>query len=387
MLYLFFPIGTGSGWDTCGKYLSLELSKLCDVGIVTASRVTPDLVGNELEYHAISKIPINSIYEQDFDRLHKSLKGLSIRTLNDLNLQPWLEEIQSERKIGYTFYLGTPLTPKECEASKTLDLIVAGSSFCEEQLRRAGVEKTKTIIQGIDPQIFNPYHSTKSILQDRFVIFSGGKFEFRKAQDIVLKAFQVFSGRHPDVILVNAWYNQWEFSLNTMSESPWIDFSFDVRDYLQSIFRLIKINGIAPEKVITLPMKTPYQLAQIFKNTDMGLFPNRCEGGTNLMLMEYMACGKPVIATSRTGHSDIIRPDNPFAITHYQPVNPRSGHDSQYAEWVEPDIDEIITLLEKAYDHPEQCRHEGVIAGERLADMTWEKAARSFYDTTEDLKG
>ena len=375
----------GSGWDTCGKYLSLELSKMCDVSIVTTSPITPEHVGNELEYLAVNKIPVNSVHEQDFDRQNKSLKGLSIRTLNDMDLGLWLEEIQSEKKIGYTFYLGTPLGPKEREAAKTLDLIIGGSSFCEERLREKGIENTRTIIQGVDPQIYNACYSTKSILQDRFVIFSGGKFEFRKGQDIVLKAFQVFSDRHPDVILINAWFNQWEFSLNTMFASRLIDFRFKADSYMKSMADLLRVNGIDPEKVITLPMKSPYQLAHIFKNTDIGLFPNRCEGGTNLMLMEYMACGKPVIATTKTGHSDIIDLDSPFAITRYGPVHPRKGHFSEYTQWVEPDLDEIIGLLEMAYDNPEKCRQEGIRSGERLTDMTWKKAARSFYDIAQGL--
>lgn len=83
------------------------------------------------------------------------------------------------------------------------------------------------------------------------------------------------------------------------------------------MINLYKINGLNPDKVITLPKKPSFQMPYIYKNTDIGLFPNRCEGGTNLMLMEYMACGKPVIASAQTGHADIIRHNNAFPIETY----------------------------------------------------------------------
>jgi hypothetical protein len=44
---------------------------------------------------------------------------------------------------------------------------------------------------------------------DRFKIFSGGKLEFRKGQDLVLLAFRAFAHRHSDVLLGTAWSQPW----------------------------------------------------------------------------------------------------------------------------------------------------------------------------------
>lgn len=385
MLYLFFPIGNGTGWDTCGKYLTLELSQLVDVGVVTASQITLANIGDELEYFAISQIPINSIDGRRFDRVKNCLKGVSIRTLNDFDLSLWLGNIRSEKAIGYTFYYGFPLSREQRDSAGRLELVVAGSSFCEQQLNEAGIENTKAIIQGINPQIFNPANSSKSLFQDRFVIFSGGKFEFRKGQDIVLRAFKIFSDQHPDALLVNSWCNFWEFSLRTMAASTVIDFAFDFTDYMGSMNNLYKINGLDPNKVITLPIKPFYQLPHIFKNTDVGLFPNRCEGGTNLMLMEYMACGKPVIATAQTGHADIVRQDNALTLENYTKVRIRAGDLSEFQGWVEPDIDEILSHLETAYNDQEVRREKGDAAGRFLSGLTWQKAALEFYKIAKEL--
>jgi len=118
----------------------------------------------------------------------------------------------------------------------------------------------------------------------------------------------------------------------------------------------------------------------------VGLFPNRCEGGTNLILMEYMACGKPAIATIRTGHADIVNPDNAFAIEKDSSVNPRHGNLSGYHGWVEPDIDEIVAHLETAYNDKEACRQKGRAAGEFLKNITWKKAALEFYEAARQFQ-
>jgi len=385
MLHLFFPIGNETGWGTCGKHLAIELSKIEDLALVTDSQITPEKIGNELEHFNVSKIPINTIDDKYFDKNNSMVKGISIRMLNDFDLNLWIDDIKSEKIIGYTFYYGSQLSSDHLDSAMNYDLVVAGSSFCESQLHKTGIYNTKTIIQGINPQIFNPANSTKSLMGDRFVIFSGGKLEFRKGQDIVLKAFKIFSESHHDAILINSWVNLWEFSLNTMASSTLIDFHFDHHDYMKSMNALYKMNGINIERVITLPIKPSSQLAYIYKNTDVGLFPNRCEGGTNLMLMEYMACGKPVIATSETGHADIINDENAFALKNYGTVKDRKGIKTDFKDCVEPDIDEILAHLEKAYDNSELCKQKGETAGRFLSELTWEKAARKFHKTALDF--
>ena len=37
----------------------------------------------------------------------------------------------------------------------------------------------------------------------------GGKLEMRKGQDIIIRAFRLFSQRVPEAVLVTAWHNPW----------------------------------------------------------------------------------------------------------------------------------------------------------------------------------
>jgi hypothetical protein len=71
-------------------------------------------------------------------------------------------------------------------------------------------------LQGVDVEIFSPkVRGTREPrpqrLQGRFVIFSGGKFELRKAQDIAVAAFKAFSQAYPSAkaLLMFSWYNPW----------------------------------------------------------------------------------------------------------------------------------------------------------------------------------
>jgi glycosyltransferase involved in cell wall biosynthesis len=107
-------------------------------------------------------------------------------------------------------------------------------------------------------------------------------------------------------------------------------------------------------------------------------FANRCEGGTNLVLMEYMACGKPVIATFSSGHKDIVNPANAILIKKMKPLNITSKGALQ-AVWDDPDLEETVAHLEAAYQNRDTLKLIGEQAGADLAQLTWKKTGVEFY--------
>ncbi|KHE93713.1 MAG: hypothetical protein SCABRO_00514 [Candidatus Scalindua brodae] len=299
---------------------------------------------------------------------------------------PWGPEINSSFKAGYTFFEENILQQEYIQNGKdNFDIVITGSKWCEEVLRDHGLDNVETVIQGVDQQIFNTFHSEKEIFKDNFVIFSGGKFEIRKGQDIVIRAYKVLQDRHKDVMLVNAWFNMWGDSMNTMAASPHIKYEVKSKDYAAAMYGILQDNGLDTGRIVTLLPRSNALMSKIYKNTDIGVFPNRCEGGTNLVLMEYMACGKPVIASYSSGHRDVINKDNSIMINNMRPID-INKNGTRIAIWDDPDLDETISHLEWAYQHRDELKPYGSQAGNDLKELTWKKSAEQFVEIIEGSK-
>jgi len=259
-----------------------------------------------------------------------------------------------------------------------LAYIAAGSEWSKELFLSHGI-RAIAAPQGIDHALFHDKFADKTLPDDHFLIYSGGKFEFRKGQDYVIRALSHMQQTYKDVWLVAQWFNPWLYSYNSMSRSNTITFapaeSLSHQEYEREMAKIFTENGLDPGRVILAP-NTPQSLAPILiRETDIGIFPNRIEGGTNLMLMEYMACGKPAIATAHTGHLDVV--DEAWALTlkNNTPVHVTHDHPAGFDSWFEADIDELIAHLEWAYNNRNAARRMGLRAATQMKKFTWKDCA------------
>ncbi|MDR4504170.1 MAG: glycosyltransferase family 4 protein [Candidatus Scalindua sp.] len=384
MIYLILPRGNNFGWGVCGKYLVREISDIRQITYVTEDFGVHD-IGDEFEYHFLKSRLADTREATDIrSGATKQVRFPILQAIGSQALMPWGPEIHGTFKAGYTFFEENILKQEYIRNGKNnFDLIITGSTWCEDVLRNHGLENVTTVIQGIDQQLFNPFHSEKEIYRDNFLVFSGGKFEIRKGQDIVIRAYKVLQDRHQDVILVNSWFNMWGESMRTMSASPYIKFNITSNDYVPGMNTTLADNGIDIRRVITMLPRPNALMAKIYKNTDVGLFPNRCEGGTNLVLMEYMACGKPVIASYSSGHKDIINNDNALLLERMKPITIKRN-ENKIAEWDDPDLDETVERLEWAYQNRDALRSYGLAAGNTLKKLTWKRSAAQFVEIIEE---
>lgn len=384
MIYLILPRGNNFGWGVCGKYLVKEMSAITEVKYIAEKFGVGD-IGDELDYYFLKSQLIGEAEDKEIkDGVIKQVDYPILQAMDNITLLPTGPNLKGTFKAGYTFFEENILSQEYIQNGRdNYDIVVAGSTWCEEVLRNHGLENVTTIIQGTDPQIFNPYHSEKELFRDQFVIFSGGKFELRKGQDIVIKAYKVLQDRHKDVVLVNSWFNAWADSMKTMAASPYIKFDISSGDYITIMNKILQNNGLDLERVIILVPRPNALMARIYKNSDIGLFPNRCEGGTNLVLMEYMACGKPVIASYSSGHKDVINEDNSIMIKKMESICLNDGSGTQIATWYDPDLDETIEHLEWAYRNRDKLRSYGSQAGKDLEGLTWKRCAEKFVEVVE----
>jgi glycosyltransferase involved in cell wall biosynthesis len=282
--------------------------------------------------------------------------------------------------VGYTFFENV-LRPECFNRARRFDLLLAGSTWCRDRLTEFGIRDSEILLQGIDTGLFRKLPPRKD--DGKFVIFSGGKFEIRKGQDLVLEAFKRLQERYKDMHLVTCWANAWPEIADTMLQSPYIRYvPYDKeRSWVGNMHVVYAQNRIRHNRVTTYPMLSNEAMPGIYAQTDIGLFPNRCEGGTNLVMMEYMACGRPVIASNLTGHKDVLTEKNSLRLGYYQPFILADSNGMKISDWEEPIVDEIVDAVEYAYHH----RDEMLNIGKRAAlDMrykfTWEASADRLVD-------
>jgi len=382
-IYISMPRGVNFGWGVCGIELSLGLAEMARVSYIT-DPFTPDDIGDPDQHKRLSSLFLSKETlpacpgEQDLMCLeHPILQAIEGKTLRPLYMK-----VKAPRVIGYTFFETPFLNPEHvARANDYYDRIVAGSTWCQGVLEDQGIRNASTVIQGVDPSLFHQKDiQERTDFKDKFVVFSGGKLELRKGQDLVIRAFKVLQDRHDDVLLLNSWYNLWDQSLMTMRFSPYITFDMPKGDYYQAVNRLMLANGIDPDRVVTLPPLPHAQMPEIYRNTDCGLFPNRCEGGTNLVLMEYMACGKPAIASFSSGHKDVLTGTNSLPVMSMKKFTMKNNAGNIVEQWDDPSLEEIVENLEWAYLHRDALKKIGQKSALSMSGHTWNKVAESFYD-------
>ncbi len=350
-LYLGLVRGDNYGWGVCSAKLIEELGRLRKV-------------------HVLS--------EEDGSASDPDLDGDLFQALKSVDFFPMFSKARGRRNFGYTFF-ENELTANSMRNAPAYDLILAGSTWCRDRLLEKGITNCDVLLQGIDPEIFYP--SDEPANRDRFVIFSGGKFELRKGQDLVLKAVKVLMDKYPDVFLVTCWYNLWPESLKLMEYSKHINFRYRSGLSWQELMNTTCVeNGLDPARVTVHELVPHDRLRRLYLDTTLGLFPNRCEGGTNLVLMEYMACGRPVIASFTSGHRDVVNQGNALLLTELQDFLVRMADGNLVARWQEADFHQLVEHLEYAYHNRDQLETLGRRAAGDMARLTWGASARRLLD-------
>ena len=381
ILYLALPLGTTHSWGVCGRYVTRELARMAPVCLVT-DRLEAGLVGDELELAALRGLLAPP--EIQAGRA-ADVESPVLQSVPGPDLAPLRPRLRGRRNVGYAFFEQTTFQPSSIETARTLyDVLATGSSWCSEILRQHGLSEVRTIVQGVDPTIFRPVPGGREFFGDRFVVFSGGKFALRRGQDLAIAAFKVLQERHEDVLLVTSWFNPVPAGVRTMRASPYIHFEAPagVVEYRTLIEGVLAANGVDATRAIHLGPLPNAAMARVYRNSDVGLFPSRCEGGTNLVMMEYMACGRPPIATFGSGHKDVLTDENSLPLRRLRQATVRDA-DEPPRVWHDAELEEVVEKLEWAYQNRERLAVLGARAAQDMTRFTWANTARAFVELLE----
>jgi glycosyltransferase involved in cell wall biosynthesis len=281
--------------------------------------------------------------------------------------------------LGVTFFETPRLEADAVTRAAAHPVMVAGSTWNADLLAAHGLTNVRKVLQGVDPTLFNP-GPRLGVLPDRFLIFSGGKLERRKGQDIVLTVARRFIERHPDALLVTAWHAPMTGYVRTLDDggltTPVLfhpNGAVDVAGWAQA-------NGIGPGNLLDLGAAPNAMMPGLLREMDVALFANRAEGGTNLVAMECMACGVPTILSQNTGHLDLIEDSNCYPLTQQGALpGPEAGFGG-VAGWGESDVDEALEQLERVYAHREEARARGQRGAATLSRLSWARTAAQMKE-------
>jgi len=388
-----WQLSDSHGWGVFGLNLALQLIKM---GGPTPLLLAPPLfIQNDTGRDAILKPFVDEqiITAQKIETASGPVMGADVVVLHALGnafmSSPISSRFIGRKNIGVSFFEETGFDANAITRAKKFDRIIAGSSWNLQMMQAAKIDNGVFVSQGIDDAIF---HSAPEInksahkntrFKDRYTIFSGGKLELRKAQDLAIEAFKVFHRNHDDALLVTAWQNNWPTTAESIKGSPHIqrapkiDSNGDLRiaDWAAGM-------GLGGHQFIDLGWVANQEMPSIFNDMDLALFPNRCEGGTNLVAMEAMASGIPCIIAANTGQIDLIADNNCYPLQTQTQIAP-TGSPAEH--WRNSDINEIIAVMEHAYSNRDDARRIGEKGAAFMKKRSWEIQVQKLIDALSDL--
>lgn len=276
------------------------------------------------------------------------------------------------------------LTPEAVEYLKGLDARIAPSQWVADALAAVGIPDVPVVVQGYDERVWIPRDALRVMLPTPHTgpfIFSGGKLEFRKGQDIVVAAFRQVLETFPDAVLVTAWDNPWPQTMDGIWLAGHVKGVPAIRGGKADVTSWLVANGIPARNVVDVGKVNPLELAAIVRSCDVGVFPNRCEGATNMVLVETLASGVLCVAT--VGHGQGMLKDVVLRIASRGQV-PRGcrlfGTQDLTADgWTEADPADVAEAI--CYTLDAVVSESGVnLVNTKSNDWTWHTLGVKMFD-------
>ncbi|MCZ2808845.1 MAG: glycosyltransferase family 4 protein, partial [Candidatus Bathyarchaeota archaeon] len=174
---------------------------------------------------------------------------------------------------------------------KCANRIITVSKETMKYVLRLGADKSKTsvIYNGVDTNYFHPVNKKESrkklgLPKNRKIILSVRRLVYKNGLDTLIESIPLLTRDHPDLLFVVAGKGPSRKLIENRVKELGIDAN-------------IKLTGFVPDRL--LPVY--YDAADYF------VIPSASGEGLPLVLLEAMACGLPVIATTVGGTPEIIK--------------------------------------------------------------------------------
>lgn len=352
MINLLTPINQ-LGYGITGLNITKSLSKLTEVALWCIGQPQ---VANEEDANILRQCIVRGQFT-DFDA-----PCIKIWHQHDMT-----QFVGKGKRIGFPIFELDKFNHIEQHHLSSLDNILVCSRWAKKVvLDHINIdEKNVNVIPlGVDLSIFEPseYPDTKTT---RF--YNCGKWEIRKGHDVLVKIFNQAFDIQDDVELI------------LMCDNP-----FYTEEEQKEWVKLYKQSKLG-DKISIIPRQpTQKEVYNIMKQCHCGIFPSRAEGW-NLELLEMLACGRPVITTDYSAHTEFCNSDNSYLATINQT---ELAYDGKWfhgqGNWANIDHNAIDFMVEsmrnvyKLHQSGELLLNNNGI--ETAKNFTWENSARKIIN-------
>lgn len=240
------------------------------------------------------------------------------------------------RKIGFPFFELTQFNNVEKAHLTYLDKIFVCSQWAKDIVLNNINRNTSDVCVvplGVDVDIFQP----SDIIDGPTIFFNCGKWEIRKGHDILPDIFNLAFRPDDNVEL---WM---------MCSNPFLS------DEETKRWKDLYTNTNLGSKIRFIDRKnTQKEVYNIMQQIDCGVFPARAEGW-NLEILELLSCGKHIITTNYSGHTEFCNTHNCLLvdIDQYETAYDGKwfhGNGGSWAKITQKEVEEFAMYMRHIHD-------------------------------------
>ena len=303
--------------------------------------------------------------EKDANVCSNSIQNTSFFDCNQPCLRIWHQHDMAQfvgkgKHIGFPVFELDTFNDLELHHLRSVDELFVCSEWAKDVIKSNNIDIPVQVVPlGVDSSIFAP---AKPVKKEKTVFFNCGKWEVRKGHDILIKAFnQAFSP--PDNVEL------WMMCQNPFN-SPEEEHQWEL------LYNHPKIR-IIPR------VETQEQVYNIMQQVDCGVFPSRGEGW-NLEALELMSCGKHVIVTDYSAHTEFCTKDNADLVTIKEKELAYDGkwfhgHGS-WAKFGNQEIDQLVHHMKNFNNKMRDDYYTNEAGINTALEFSWDNSARKILE-------
>lgn len=322
--------------------------------------------------------PVDVAIKEDVEPLQQAAMRSQKLNFDAPTLKVWHQNDMAQfvgrgLRIGFPFFELDVFNDLEKHHLNHLDALFVASEWAKKiavSNLSLPEEKIYVVPLGVNTDIFSPAENNPD---NKTIFFNCGKWEVRKGHDALVEIFN-FSFDPSDN--VELWMMCTNPFLKPEQTLEW-----------ENMYKRSKLGN----KIKLLPRaKTQAEVYNIMANVDCGVFPSRAEGW-NLELLEMMACGKNVIATNYSAHTEFCNSENCFLVDINQTEKAFDGKwflgDGNWAKIDDTAFNTFADHMRRIHkmkqSHSLERNNNGIQTAERFS---WDESARKILNHVQHIQ-